>query len=130
MNDKQVLACRNSGLVEIGSHGLSHRHLSGLNDEESEYEIVASKCALEQLLNEEVVSFAYPFGDFGIREKELVDKAGYTFGVATVSGPVKMADDLMHVRRITMFPNTSDTQFWKKTSGYYLRYCRLKKKYF
>ena len=130
MNDEQVLACRDSGLVEIGSHGLSHRHLSGLNDEESEYEIVASKYTLEQLLNEEVLSFAYPYGDFGVRETELVRKAGYIFGVATVSGPVKIADDLMRVRRITMFPNTSGTRFWKKTSGYYLRYCRLKKKDF
>jgi peptidoglycan/xylan/chitin deacetylase (PgdA/CDA1 family) len=127
MNDEQVLICRDSGLVEIGSHGLSHRHLSCLNDEGSEHEILASKYALEQLLNEEVLSFAYPFGDFGVRETELVRKAGYIFGLATVSGPIKMADDLMRVRRITMFPNTSDTRFWKKTSGYYLCYCRLKK---
>ena len=130
MNDEQVLACCDSGLVEIGSHGLSHQHLSGLNDEAAEYEILASKYALEQLLNEEVLSFAYPYGDFGARETELVRKAGYIFGVATVSGPVKIADDLMRVRRITMFPNTSGTRFWKKTSGYYLRYCRLKKKDF
>ncbi len=57
------------------------------------------------------------YGDFGVRETELVRKAGYIFGAATISGPVKIADDLMRVRRITMSPNTSNTRFWKKPAA-------------
>lgn len=130
MSDEQLLACRASGLIEIGSHGLNHRHLSRLNADEARHEIHESKCAIEELLGDEVVSFAYPYGDYGGRETELVRQAGYCFGVATVSGPVKMADDLMRVRRITMFPNSKETGFRKKTSGWYLRYCKLKGKDF
>ena len=130
MNDAQLLECHQSGLIEIGSHGLRHQHLPQLSDDEVRQEIFDSKQALEKLLSDEVVSFAYPYGDYGDREAELVREAGYCFGVATVSGPVKMADDLMRVRRITMFPNTGKSKFWKKTSGWYLRYCKIKGKDF
>ncbi len=130
MNDAQLLECHQSGLVEIGSHGLRHQHLPQLSDDEVRQEVFDSKLVLEKLLSDEVVSFAYPYGDYGDREAELVREAGYCFGVATVSGPVKMADDLMRVRRITMFPNTKASKFWRKTSGWYLRYCKIKGKDF
>ena len=130
MNDAQLLECHQSGLIEIGSHGLRHQHLPQLSDDEVRQEVFDSKLVLEKLLSDEVVSFAYPYGDYGDREAELVREAGYCFGVATVSGPVKMADDLMRVRRITMFPNTKASKFWRKTSGWYLRYCKIKGKDF
>lgn len=130
MSDQQLLECHQSGLVEIGSHGMSHQHLPQLDQAAAKQEIAGSKAVLEELINDEVVSFAYPYGDYGDRETELVRKTGYSFGVATVSGPVKMADDLMRVRRITMFPNTKPAKFWRKTSGWYLRYSKLKGKDF
>lgn len=130
MNDEQLLECHQSGLVEIGSHGLSHQHLPQLSNDKAQQEIADSKQHLQELLQDEVVSFAYPYGDYGQREMELVREAGYCFGVATVSGPIKMANDLMRVRRITMFSNTKSAKFWRKTSGWYLRYCKLKGKDF
>lgn len=130
MNDEQLLECHSSGLVEIGSHGMSHQHLPQLNDSDVLQEISKSKEKLEAMLNDEVVSFAYPYGDYGGREAKMVCKAGYVFGVATASGPVKMADDLMRIRRINMFPKTSNSKFWRKISGWYLRYCKLKGKDF
>ena len=130
MNDAQLRECHQSGLVEIGSHGLHHQHLSQLSDEEAEREIAESKRLLEALIDNEVVSFAYPYGDYSERDVELVRGAGYCFGVATVTGPVKITDDLMRVRRITMFPNAKPMAFRKKTSGWYLRYCKLKGKDF
>lgn len=130
MDDQQLLACHQSGLIEIGAHGLGHRRLSQLNEEEASREIHESKRRLESLVADEVVSFAYPYGDYGVREMALVRQANYLFGVATVTGPVKISDDLMRVRRITMFPNTRVAGFRKKTSGWYLRYCKLKGKNF
>lgn len=130
MNDEQLLECHKSGLVEIGSHGMSHRHLPLLNESGAAQEISGSKQKLESIISDEVVSFAYPYGDYGERETEMVKQAGYCFGIATVSGPIKMAGDLMRVRRITMFPHTRKSKFWRKTSGWYLRYCKLKGKDF
>lgn len=42
----------------------------------------------------------------------------------------RMVEDLYRVRRIPIFPRTNRMAFWKKTSGYYLRYCKLKGKNF
>jgi len=130
MSDEQLIACHQSGHVEIGSHGLAHQHLPQLTDAEVREEIVNSKSALESLIDDEVVSFAYPYGDYGEREVNLVREAGYIFGVGTINGPLSMAADLMQVRRITMFPNTRPAKFWRKTSGFYLRYCKIKGKDF
>lgn len=130
MSDAEILACHHSGLIEIGSHGMTHTHLSELSDADADYEIRESKQVLEKLLGSEVVSFAYPYGEYGPLNVISVRESGYAFGVGTVSGPVAMVDDRMRVRRITMFPGTRPMQFWKKTSGWYLRYCKLKGKDF
>lgn len=130
MDDTQVRACHASGRIEIGSHGLRHRRLPELDDAELAHELSESKRALEALLGTEVLSFAYPYGDYGDREAEAVRRAGYLFGIGTVSGPVRIGADRYRVRRIPMFPDTGRFAFWKKTSGFYLRYCQLKGKNF
>jgi len=130
MSDEQLIVCHQSGYVEIGSHGQAHRHLPQLTDAEVREEIVNSKSALETLIGDKVVSFAYPYGEYGNREAKLVREADYIFGVGTINGPLSMAADLMRVRRITMFPNTRPAKFWHKTSGFYLRYCSIKGKDF
>ena len=119
-----------SGHVEIGSHGMNHKHLSKLDDNTSVFEIVESKKTLEDLLDTEVISFAYPYGDYSDRETANVKNAAYLFGIGTVNGPLNTVDDRYRIRRITMFPSTSTTGFRKKTSGWYLRYCKLKGKDF
>jgi peptidoglycan/xylan/chitin deacetylase (PgdA/CDA1 family) len=128
--DEQLNACHRSGYVEIGSHGLAHQHLPQLTEAQVREEVVNSIFPLESLIDDEVVSFAYPYGDYGNREVNLVREAGYIFGIGTINGPLSMSADLMRVRRINMFPNTRPAKFWRKTSGFYLRYCRIKGKDF
>ncbi|HLF23751.1 MAG TPA: polysaccharide deacetylase family protein, partial [Burkholderiales bacterium] len=130
MDDAQLRACHASGRVEIGSHGLAHRHLPQLDDAAAAQEITDSKRALEALVGGEIVSFAYPYGEYGAREVDAVKRAGYMFGIGTVNGPLRIGADRYRIRRITVFPNTGRFGFWKKTSGYYLRYCKLKGKDF
>ncbi len=130
LDDAQLRACHASGRVEIGSHGLTHRHLPQLDDAALAREVRESKRALERLLGAEVLAFAYPYGEYGAREVAAVKEAGYAFGVGTVNGPRRIGADRYRIRRITMFPNASRFGFWKKTSGFYLRYCQLKGKDF
>ncbi len=130
MDDDHLLACHQSGLVEIGSHGLNHQHLTQLSEDALKREIFDSKEQLSDLLGETPISFSYPYGDYGEREKNAVKQAGYAFGVATVSGPLHFSADDFAIRRITMFPNKSKFDFWKKGSGWYLRYCKLRGKDF
>ncbi len=130
MDDAAITACHNSGLIEIGSHGLNHLHLPDVSKTELHDEVVRSKSALENIIGDSVNAFAYPYGDYTAREVGQVREAGYAFGIGTVNGPLNFADDLFRIRRINMFANTSRSGFWKKTSGSYLRYCKLKGKDF
>lgn len=130
MDDNQIRACHVSGYIEIGSHGLNHRRLPQLDSRSLHEEITHSKQVLEELIKDEIISFAYPYGDYNSREVLEVHRAGYWFGIGTVNGPLRISKDLKRIRRIIMFPSTDRFAFLKKTSGYYLRYCRLKGKDF
>lgn len=130
MSDKHLEAMHKSGLVEIGSHGLNHLHLRDVDDADLQREISDSKTYIENIIHSSVLSFSYPYGEYGDREKKAVSNAGYFFGVGTVNGPLHFMDDLKAVRRIQIFPKDKKFEFWKKTSGWYLRYCRVKGKDF
>lgn len=78
---ERVLEMRDSGLVEFGSHTMSHRNLSLLPFEEARWEIDESKRRLESRLEREVIGFAYPYGS-GARDpkiRELVRVSGYHY---------------------------------------------------
>lgn len=130
MSREQIRQCHASGRIEIASHGLHHRHLPTLSAEELRYELSESKRRLEEWIGDEVVSFAYPYGDCEEREVKAVYETGYLFGIATVSGPIHPADDFYRIRRINLRPKDRGLKFWKKSNGWYLRYCRLKGKDF
>jgi len=70
-----------SDAIEVGAHTLSHPRLSTLGVAQQEIEIRESKVRLEDVLDTEVVTFAYPFGepaDFDATTVRLVRSAGYS----------------------------------------------------
>jgi len=71
------------GLVEIGSHGVTHRMLPLLDPEEITWELVSSKQQLEAEFGVPVETFCYPVG--AITEAIVTETAaaGYTAAVAT-----------------------------------------------
>ncbi len=128
MDATEIKSMSDSGLVEIGSHGFSHKNFCKLSDDELKHELVASKLELEKITNKKVISLAYPFGIYNHKVKQATIEAGYEFSVATDSGPVRFSEDLFAIRRIQIFPHTSVAQISRKTNGYYLRYQEWKKK--
>lgn len=68
---------------EIGSHSLSHRRLTELPIEDGKEEISASKFLLENQLDIEIESFAYPFGEWN---KCLSDCAAGIYKTAFATG--------------------------------------------
>jgi peptidoglycan/xylan/chitin deacetylase (PgdA/CDA1 family) len=69
--------------VEIGSHSVSHPHLTALDDKQLEEELVASKQALEDKLGKPVTAFAYPYGEYDRRVVESVIDSGYSCAFTT-----------------------------------------------
>jgi peptidoglycan/xylan/chitin deacetylase (PgdA/CDA1 family) len=63
--------------VAIGSHGISHAHLTQLSDEEVRRELEGSKREIEDELGRRCQEFAYPYGEHDARLRTLVRGAGY-----------------------------------------------------
>jgi peptidoglycan/xylan/chitin deacetylase (PgdA/CDA1 family) len=78
-------------LVTIGAHTLSHRALANLEAPEMEREMSDSRQHLEQLLDRQVLHFAYPYGGAaacGGREYRIAKKLGFHSAVTTLEAPV------------------------------------------
>lgn len=100
LDDMQVKQLADSGLVEIGSHTMTHANLAKLDDVECLAELVDSKHALENMIGQSVTSFAYPFGIYDERDVKLAKQAGYTNAVTTIEGIDGASADFMQLRRI------------------------------
>jgi peptidoglycan/xylan/chitin deacetylase (PgdA/CDA1 family) len=63
--------------VDVGSHGVTHAHLTQLSDGELERELVDSKQQIEDELGRACPDFAYPYGEHDERVRAGVRAAGY-----------------------------------------------------
>ncbi|WP_162550261.1 polysaccharide deacetylase family protein [Hymenobacter nivis] len=112
---------------EIGAHTMSHPRLPALPLPAATAEIQRSKASLETVLQTEVVSFAYPYGDLNDDLKAAVHAAGFAFGVATDTGGLHLEDDRFQVFRINVFPHENTASLFKKTASWYRKYYRRKR---
>lgn len=99
MNWTQLKQLTNCG-HEIGSHGLSHRLLTGLDAICRNDELQRSKAIISHELKVEVESFAYPYG---LTDKELCEIAAqwYTTAFSTVkSACTNWVSDSFALRRL------------------------------
>ena len=88
--------------VEFGSHTMNHRLLHEIPLAEAEYEIVAAKKYLEDLLQTPCKSFAYPAGYYTARVQRMIEDAGHTCAFSTVHGPTERLD-LYALNRVEIF---------------------------
>lgn len=77
---------------KIGTHGLTHRFLPDLTEQECLNELVKSKEILEDRLGAEINTLSFPGGRFGRREIRLAKRAGYTFCFTSEPGRLKRSD--------------------------------------
>lgn len=82
----EVKILASSGLVEIGAHTVDHIWLSNYNYSIQLQEVLNSKNTLEDIIQQPVVSFAYPYGGFDSHTIQAVQKAGFTSAVSTIPG--------------------------------------------
>lgn len=86
LTDEQIGKMLQSGLIEIGSHTVTHDNLTKLCREKKEEEIKKSKEMLEKKFSIRCDSFCYPFGLFDTVDWKLVRDAGYTNATTTDNG--------------------------------------------
>lgn len=107
---------------EVGSASHSRPKMNLISESEQQEEIVDSKSILEKELKTKIISFAYPFGYVSEKLKRMVLHSGYSFAVAIDEGRRNIWIDLLKIRRIQIFHDSSKFSFWKKTSGRYFWY--------
>lgn len=84
--------------AEIGAHTRFHPVLTTCEDAECQIEITASKTELEELLGAPCNHFSYPNGDYGLREREYAEQAGYRSARSTDIGWNDARTDLFRLR--------------------------------
>ncbi len=105
MSDEEILHLHNMG-HEIGGHSMNHADLCRLTLKDLKREMHYSKQALEQLLGEQVISFAYPYGRVNERVSKEAISAGYRFGCGVYTGPPQFDRDRYDIRRIAVKTGT------------------------
>ncbi len=106
---EQIIDISKNKNISIGSHSVSHPILTKCSDEKSAYEIIQSKKIIEQWINKEVKHFAYPNGDFTMREVEILKNNGYSIAFSTKQEYLTKENlkDNYNLPRLIMVENTS-----------------------
>lgn len=94
---------------EIGSHGLSHKRLSEVGPAELWCEALDSKRRLEDLIGEEIASFAIPSGSYNDPVLQALWAAGYRRIMTSDFGYARLEDGVMH--RMGVMAETTPRQF-------------------
>ena len=109
-----------SGLVEFGSHTVTHTVATVLPVPELEDELRNSKATIEAELGREVTSFAYPFGqrgDYSNASASLIKKTGYRCALVASGGFVSPRTDAWQLPRIGVSGMDHIAAFAAKLAG-------------
>ncbi len=99
MSSDQLKDMVNYG-IDIESHTVNHVHLDTLSYEEQLKELKDSKATIEKITNKEVLSIAFPFGDYNENTLKAVTDAGYSIAFTTNRGLANRTDNKIALDRI------------------------------
>jgi len=102
LNTKKLQKLLASGW-EIGSHSMTHADLTG--ESNWEYEIIGAKSYLEDKLDTDIFTFAYPFGKANLELRAYTLNAGY-------SAAVGLGSIMEHNTRTLFFLHRKEIKSW------------------
>jgi peptidoglycan/xylan/chitin deacetylase (PgdA/CDA1 family) len=106
MTSGELLDLANGGMVDVGSHTVTHPVLSRLSAQAQTREIMQSKQTLEATLKRKVKSFSYPHGLPSDETRTIVRGSGFSNACASYNDVASAGTDCFHLPR-----------FWVKDSG-------------
>jgi peptidoglycan/xylan/chitin deacetylase (PgdA/CDA1 family) len=102
LSQEELRRLAEGGLVEIGSHTMSHPVLSAIPVRAQIDEISRSKARLEEVLGQSIMSFAYPFGGrshYTEQTVAAVREARFEYGCSNFPGIVRPDTDRFQLPR-------------------------------
>ena len=88
--------------VSFGHHTRSHPVLPELSDEEIDSELANARSAIAEVTGADPVDFAYPYGKFDHRVRDIVERHGFRSACSTRHGLCEPGDDRFTIKRINM----------------------------
>ncbi len=120
LKKEQIIEMKESGLIDFGSHTLSHKFLTDYDLDTARKEIFDSKIKLENMFNWDFDIFAYPGGRFNSEIRALAEEAGYYAAYATSPGEKFDNDDMYALKRVRVSRSSHNPLvFWLYSSGDY-----------
>jgi len=103
LNKIELIKLAKEPLIKIGSHTITHPHLTALSVMDQEKEIAESKIKLENIIKKTIKGFSYPFGtkkDYSKETVSTVKKTGYKYACANFCHSVVESSDPYVLPRI------------------------------
>jgi peptidoglycan/xylan/chitin deacetylase (PgdA/CDA1 family) len=119
LNKNEVKEMRAAGIL-FGGHTRSHCMLSKVSFARAKDEIVGSKTDLENVLNERIYFFAYPYGlrrHFNRQAQEIAREVGYKCAFTAINGTNLPGCDLFALKRTKIERNDSLKNFKRIVNG-------------
>lgn len=113
LNKTQISEMTRHGF-EFHSHSRAHPDLTALNDHDLESQILGSRQDLQDLLGTSVDYFAYPFGRFDVRVRDVIQAAGYRLAFSVNPGFNRAGREALAVRRLDILGADSRASFGRK----------------
>ncbi len=89
-------------LVTIGSQTASHPHMADRTRERNREEILRSNARFERELGSRPTLFAYPFGEFSLAVRNLIEAEGFRAAFGQHSGAIGQASDPFRLPRFAL----------------------------
>lgn len=121
VNETQLRELAADPLITIGAHTMTHPRLTAIPAEAAEAEIADSKAAIEAIIGEPVIDFAFPHGAWNDRLCDFAHAAGLS-RLALLHGPRRKG--VMPRRR--MEPDAWSAEFRLTVDGAYAWRHRLR----
>ena len=99
MNWDQILELHKSPNVEIGNHSHSHEYLVDENSSFIKRDIEKSIKIFEEKLGSNSKFFSYPFGEYSLAFKKIIQDLGFKYAFGQHSGVIDETKDLWELPR-------------------------------
>lgn len=96
---------------QCGAHSVTHPRLPGLDPSRRRAELVDARKRLEDELKRPVLHLAYPYGALDPAVRQAAAEAGYVTACSTRAGLSGADDDLLALRRVTVYGHDSLLDF-------------------
>ncbi len=116
LNKDQIIQMQD--LVSFQDHTVTHRSLATLSAQEQDYELSASKKAIEAITGRSVFALAYPNGSYNQTTIAIAKRCNYKYAFIMVPGGIyHTGDDPYTIKRVNIPRGLSLDGFIKKIQG-------------